>query len=321
MGRMSLPIETPMGVAAGELTLKNRHLELTIRPDLGCHWSQLKVSAKGQWHELLVPAEPTSKGGLRYGSFVMAPWSNRIERARFQFAGESYRLRANRDDSTAIHGDVRSRPWEVENFDGQTFVATLDSAGFEDFNFPFSVSFRYELELARECIRTRFTMENRDERAIPLGCGFHPFFRRRLSSRDRDVIVVLPARRVYPLRNCLPTGAAVEVSDQRDLSSLAPLGNRDLDDCFTDFETGTFRLFYPGTGLEVRLDVDPAFGHAVVYAPPHSTTGSGFVAVEPVSHVTNGVNLLASGWKDTGVAVIDPGATWSGSWALSVGDI
>ena len=48
---------------------------------------------------------------------------------------------------------------------------------------------------------------------------------------------------------------------------------------------------------------------------------SQWVAVEPVTHISNGINLHAQGWKGTGVRVLEPGERWTASWALSVGDI
>jgi aldose 1-epimerase len=57
------------------------------------------------------------------------------------------------------------------------------------------------------------------------------------------------------------------------------------------------------------MTADPVFGHLVVFVP----TGKNFFCVEPVSNCNDGMNLMAKGRTDTGVAVLEPGATLSGS--------
>jgi aldose 1-epimerase len=308
-----------------EHVLRNGRVELALRPERGCDWTRLRISVKGQWRDLLVPVpEPTTQADRPSGcgSFVMAPWSNRIAGAAFVFAGERHELRPSFRDGTAIHGDVSSRPWRVVAASGERFEAHLDSRDVPDFNYPFALVFRHAIELARDRLRIELELENVDGRRAPVGLGFHPFLRRRISDADDDLILVVPAARVYPAENCIPTGAAVPVADRTDLRRLAFLGAPDLDHCYTGFEAQEFRAIYPGSGVEVRFHVDSAFTHAVVYAPNASPgTPRDFVAVEPVSNANDGFNLHERGWPGTGVKVLAPGERWGGGWELSVGDI
>jgi aldose 1-epimerase len=52
----------------------------------------------------------------------------------------------------------------------------------------------------------------------------------------------------------------------------------------------------------MELRADPLYSHLVAFTAP-----DGSVALEPVSHATDGFNLLAQGWPDTGVRVLQPG--------------
>jgi aldose 1-epimerase len=166
------------------------------------------------------------------------------------------------------------------------------------------------------------SIENVGSRRGPAGLGFHPFLRRRLTDRDRDVILLAPADLVYPSRECLPTGSAVPVSDRTDLRRLERLGSPGLDDCFTGLTGSDFRMIYPESGVEVRFRVDPIFTHAVIYAPNDERgMAKDFFCVEPVTNANDGFNLLARGGKDTGVKVLEPGERWGGGWELSVGDL
>ena len=64
------------------------------------------------------------------------------------------------------------------------------------------------------------------------------------------------------------------------------------------------------------LDVhaDPPLSFLVVYTPPGQT----FFCAEPVSHCTDAFNLAVQGRKDTGMAVLAPGATLTGRARFSI---
>ncbi len=325
MSHVPVSSNTDVGVCFREVRLQNRHLDLTVLPEFGCHWSRLRLSAKGEWLDVIVPVEEQESllapTGAR-GSFILAPWASRIADASFEFDGRNHALRPNSPDGTTIHGDVRTRPWDVQVEDEDRFEATLDSRDYEDFNYPFALRFTHRLRLERERLVVELETENCDTSSAPVGMGFHPYFRRRLTDRDRDILMMVPARKRYPLESCLPTVNAVEVEGAKDLRSLAPLGKRHMDDYYTCLEDSALRLVYAGTGVEVRVEVDPVFGHVIVYSPRDKYgSPSDFVAVEPVSNVADAFNLMARGWSSTGVKVLEPGETLKGTWSLSVGDI
>jgi aldose 1-epimerase len=308
-----------------EARLANGRLELTFVPGFGCHWTRLRISAKGEWLDLIVPVpdhETLRSRPTGHGSYLLAPWSNRIAGAAFELDGERHELTPNFPDGTAIHGDARTRPWNVLASGPSRFEASLDARDFSDFNFPFALAFRHSLELSADRLRVELSIENVDRRRAPVGFGFHPFLRRRLTGRDRDVILLAPLDLVYPATDCLPVGPAIPVSGRTDLRGLRRLGSPGLDDCFTGLADTDFRMIYPESGVEVRFRVDPVFTHAVIYAPNDERGAPrDFFCVEPVSCANDGFNLLARGARDTGVKLLDPGERWGGGWELSVGDL
>lgn len=308
-----------------ELVLQNERWELTFLPEFGCHWTRLRFSAKGHWVDFLVSA-PDHAALLErptgYGSYLLAPWSNRIAGAAFELDGKRHQLRENFPDHSAIHGDVRTRAWKVVRSTPESFEATLDSRDYKDFNYPFALSFRHQLELLGERFRVSVEIENVDKTRAPVGFGFHPFVRRRLTRADRDLILIVPADKCYPAEACIPTGAPVPVSGRTDLRHLKVLGKPGLDHCYTDLRHSEIRIIYPGSRVEVRFLVDEALSHAVVYAP-NDQTGKPreFVCVEPVTNANDGFNLLARGVAPAGIKVLEPGERWGGTWELSVGDV
>jgi aldose 1-epimerase len=60
-------------------------------------------------------------------------------------------------------------------------------------------------------------------------------------------------------------------------------------------------------GVDVRIAADRACGFVVVYVP----AGRDFLAIEPVTHMTDAFNRAARGARDTGVRTLRPGATFS----------
>lgn len=308
-----------------ELVLKNDRLELTLLPEFGCHWTRLRISVKGHWLDLLVSApdhDALVKRPTGYGSYLLAPWSNRIAGASFEFDGKKHQLIENFPDHTAIHGDVRNRPWKVAASKPHRFDAAFDSREISDFNYPFALVYKHGVEISGEVLRVEMQIENVDKVRAPVGFGFHPFLRRRLTRADRDLVLIVPADRVYPAEACIPTGASEPVAGRTDLRHMKLLGKPGLDHCFTALRHSEIRVIYPGTRLEVRLALDPVFSHTVIYAP-NDPTGRPreFVCVEPVTHVNDGFNLMARGVADTGVKILEPGESWGGAWELSVGDI
>ena len=189
--------------------LTNDRIDLRFLPEFGCHWTRLRVSVKGEWIDFLKPVadgdalldRPTGQG-----SYIVAPWSHRIPGGTFAFAGKRYEVQPNLEDGSAIHGDVRLRPWETLQADSQSFEARLETQRFEDFNYPFSLVFSHRMELDGEQLRVTFKTENVDREPVPVGVGFHPHFLRRPTGCDEDVLLRIAADRVYPLQNNLPIG-------------------------------------------------------------------------------------------------------------------
>jgi aldose 1-epimerase len=290
------------------LKLASDKLRLTVTPERGCHWTSLDINVGGAWRGLLEPGE-----GFGGGSYMMAPWCNRVRGAAFSHAGRHYKLWPTFFDGSAIHGDVHARPWRLRTVDRSSFLAELETLVFPDFNFPFPLSFSYAVHLQGARLRTDVMITNRHNTPVPVGFGFHPFFKRRLTDDDKDVEVVLPAEEVYPIKLGVPTGPAVGVKDKYDLRKARPLGDPDFDDNFTRWGGRPIELIYRGTGVRARLEADAIFDHCFVFAP----TDKKFVAIEPMTMASAGLNLAAEGWEDTGLKLLEPGETWGGGISLS----
>jgi aldose 1-epimerase len=89
----------------------------------------------------------------------------------------------------------------------------------------------------------------------------------------------------------------------------------DLDHCFEGWN-GRASVTWPEERLELALEADPVFSHAVIYAPPQRP----FFCFEPVSHANFALNLAEQGVDGVGFRSLEPGETLRGEVCFSVRD-
>jgi aldose 1-epimerase len=148
---------------------------------------------------------------------------------------------------------------------------------------------------------------------MPAGFGFHPYFLRALASRDESVELEAHCRGAYPGDTPLPCGPPVPISVDDDYTHLRRLGFG-TDRCFAGWD-GRALLHWPASRLRLRIEADAPLRHLVLYTPP----GERWFALEPVSHATDGFNLLAQGQEGTGIFVLAPGESASGGMRMALG--
>ena len=314
-------------------TIHAGRLSATIAPEVGASLVSFDMRQGDRQTPLVRPTPPdavTRGESGQMASFVMLPWSNRIVNARFTFEGREHALRPNTPQGFAIHGDGRQRPWRVIAQQANAITCALDSRDFPDYNFPFPLLAELQYSLSDAALTATLTLTNIGDCAMPAGFGFHPYFNRGFGARDADeaqlqirvggVYPPLPGMASKPVWSAPPDdglaalgGPMAPILAEHDFSVLQTVGARDIDHCFGGWD-GRAIIAYPSAGVRLRFECDPVFGHVVIYTPP----GKPFFAVEPVTIVNNGFNLHAAGLTDTGVRVLQPGASLSGRFCLHV---
>ncbi len=313
--------------------LQNKMLRLTIAPELGASMVGLELYRQGFWLPILRPTAPATlarRFSPDTSSYLLAPYSNRIRDGRFSFAGKTYQLRPNWvDGRQTMHGEVHGRIWTAERFEENKLLCTFDSrsVGEVNFPFPFAVEVRYTLQ--QDGVEIFTSLQNVGSEAMPAGFGHHPYFMRYLGNSG-DARLSFRAERVYLTdASCIPTRPAEAIPPEFNFSQPRPIGTAYLDHVFAGWE-GVLSLEWPGQipsrdtyasgqipsrdtypsamGWRMELRADPIFSHLVVFTAP-----DGSVALEPVTHATNGFNLMAQGWSDTGVRVLEPGQRMDGT--------
>jgi aldose 1-epimerase len=298
------------------ITLANPTLRLVVDPASGMNLYAFSVFQGNAW----LPVMPDTTGtrgrpsaDLKESSFVMVPYSNRIEDGRFAFAGKAYQLQNG--ERHAIHGDVRSRAWQVEEADGQRLRASFDSRRHENVNWPWPFAATLEYALADYVLASRMTLQNLGDSAMPAGFGWHPYYSRWLTRQDEAVHLQFAVAGVYPdaNNNRIPSGPGQPPAAHQDFrreKALPP--DLFLDMCCYGYD-GNGSISWPESGVKLVYRCSAECTHLVMYNPARP-----YFAVEPVTNANNGVNLLAEGDTTSGVHVLQPGETLDASFDVLV---
>ncbi len=284
------------------ITLENDHLRVLISPARGMGILALYLKT-GEKQLPIMPDATSEQCDLEWASFLMIPYSNRIENGCFTFQGREYRLQNSEEH--AIHGDVRSRAWRVAGITNDKLICNFDSQdhGAINWPWPFTVEAGYELNDTTFSCSIRLT--NSASEPAPAGFGWHPFFSRSLTHPGEEVRLRFAFSKTYPDANDnrIPSGPALPCSKELDFTS-----ERALDPCFfidacaCDYD-GKGCIAWPKSKVRAHFDCSRELGHLVLYNP----VGSPYFAVEPVTNANNGVNLLANGDTTSGIRVLQPG--------------
>ncbi len=292
------------------IQLSNEQLRIRLAPEMGVCILSFEVMLNGEWQPIMRPT-PAGAASRDSSSYLLAPYSNRIRNRRFVFMGQAFELRPNWPDGQTMHGDVQTRPWQVVQHNATVLRCAIDSRNFSGANFPFQYMCETSFQLNANTLTIDLSLTNADSRLIPAGIGHHPYFTRFINGEDARI--QFNVAKVYLAEDPIdpiPVAAAVPITQELNFSDSRPLGQQKIDHVFNGWD-GNFEMCW--SGLRLNIQASQIFSHLVVYAAPDNT-----LAVEPVSHATDGFNLMAQGVQGLGVKVLQPGETISGSVKIQV---
>jgi aldose 1-epimerase len=294
------------------ITLESENLRVSIQPDRGTSILACYARQDDSW--LPVMPDTRAADSRMAASFLMVPYSNRIENGAFSFQGKSYQLAHG--EQHAIHGDVHSRPWTVEKATRQRLCCTFRSADHEAVNWPWPFESRAEYVLDGATFSSRLALRNRGQSAMPAGFGWHPFFSRSLTRQGEPVRLSMRVACAYPDANGnrIPSGPAQPLLPEQDFSTERTLDpDYFLDTCFQGYN-GNGYIRWPESKVKLSFACSPQCTHLVIFNPPQSP----IFAVEPVTNANNGVNLQAKGWPNSGIVALAPGECLEAQFDLRV---
>lgn len=215
---------------------------------------------------------------------VLFPFPNRIKDGVYEWEGEVYQLPINDfQTNTALHGFGMDKPMEVSKVsideNSASITCTYEDQG-ENPGYPFPFTFRIRFRIADDnSFETEIQFFNDYDRFIPVGLGWHPYFR--LSEKIDDMLLQLPPCHMIGVDGqMIPTGKRYPFSDFRQLSRL---GITVLDNCFAlDQTDGKVEFTLRGEKGTLRFRQQSRanqFNFFQVFTPFHRNS----IAIEPMT--------------------------------------
>ena len=293
--------------------IENEFWRLSIAPNIGASVTALEARVNNSWQPVMRPAtQLEGRSSSPFSSYTLAPFSNRIRGSSFEFDGQQYTLQPNNAHGETIHGDVRNRPWTVTRVGLSSLECHFNSRSVDDANFPFAYTVTVTYSLEGALCHTAIRLENVGYMAMPAGFGFHPYFVRRFAGSLSDPLLEFSATGYYVTdAQTMPTEGAHGLTADLDFSSAKPAYAAPLDTVFNGWG-GRAALSWDQHRLELRAS--PVFTHFVAF----NGAPDGTIALEPVTHATDGFNLLARGVQNTGVGILEPNEKLSGDFTLQL---
>lgn len=311
------------GVTVVRLTDNRSGVQVSIAPSIGNRAFEMLVGGANILHfPFAHPAEMVGNRSLN-GAPFLAPWGNRMPEG-FHANGNFYRFNAGSgalrldQNGIPIHGMLTASPlWDVteagESDDVCQVTSRLDFWKHPDLmaNWPFAHDYEMTYRLAAGKLEVEVTIANRSAEPMPVAIGFHPYFQLP-GVPIEEASARIPARRhVETDSRLVATGETTPVS----FDGAVALKDRRFDDGFTDLvrgDDGRAVFSVEGGGRKIEVAFGGKYPVAVVYAPP----GENFICFEPMTTVTNGVNLAHEG-KYPELQTIAPGGRWRESFWIS----
>ncbi|MBT9369818.1 aldose 1-epimerase [Rhizobium sp. CSW-27] len=283
----------------GDIRIGKGALCAVFRPEAGGRMSRLLHVDCG---DLLIPMDEADFRPLDWpkaGAYPLFPFHNRVIGGILHHAGRRHRLAPHpRFAPDTIHGPAHRRPWQLMQADSDTLSLGLDYHADEDWPFTFRAEQDFAIET--DCLSITLRLINKDERPMPGGLGWHPFFRADLSRQ-----VTTDARMEFPLNAIdLPTG---EPATERCAGALpARAGYTQHLACWRKADIMT------DGGAWIRLAPTAGLAHLAV----HRTAS--YVCLEPVSHRAGALHQPGALPAQGGLVDLPPGATLEGRFDLRI---
>lgn len=282
-------------------TAGDDELTVHIAPELGGRISRIRFRGI----DLLQPRPPvaTRFGDFGWGSFVMAPWCNRLPAGPLLgFEREGY-LTTNCDDGTAIHGLVHDIPWR------RVTDSRLD-ATIEPGNFPWRFRMQSAIDVAGSTLTYQLSLQNADDAAMPAGLGWHPWF----NATNSDLALSVNAKREYDFdEGYIPEDYPhLQVDAEHRVSSLhtPQWGSHKL---YTALGSHTIPLLWAESGVSAVLSFEGPVDHVLVYAAEELHA----IAIEPQTHAPDGIRRLREHLPGA-LTLLEPGEQLDVTYRLQV---
>jgi aldose 1-epimerase len=283
----------------------------SVVPERGATLLELRYKGEN-WLDGYTTPEELDAGRDAKGALLF-PFPNRLRHGQYNWLGQEYRFPVNDPKTqTAIHGFVRQEAFSVSRIEltdeHAEISCRVDYDGhYAGYPFPFSLEVTYSLTY-RGLFGLCLWVKNRHSTSIPVGFGWHPYFRL-AESVDECLLRCPPCSRELLDENRLPV---LKREPYTLFEQPQRLNAASLDDCFRVADELTlYDIQVKGRHRTITLSLSRAlFPFFQLFTPDHRES----IAVEPMSCL---INAFENG---QGLVALPPGASWSGAFVLQCAD-
>ncbi len=300
---------------ADTVTLKDAAHQTIVSVDTSKGNTATLMEVKGKPVYWMPPADPRGRPSMG-GNPFLGPWANRLDHEGFFFGEHHYKLNPdiknyNLDgNKQPIHGLlVYSHLWKVIDATATESDAHVTSQlEFWKYpelmaQFPFAHTLEMTYRLKNGALEVSTTIRNLGASPMPVAIGFHPYFQVTDAPRDEWQVSIPAKDQVVLSPTLVPTGER----KPSPYGSPFSLKGVQLDDVFTNLTGREFSV--QGKSEKITVEFGPKYPVGVVYAP----AGRGFICFEPMTGVTNAINLAHAG-KYPELQTVPAGGVWTESY-------
>ncbi|MBY5460841.1 hypothetical protein HFO89_31725 [Rhizobium leguminosarum] len=275
--------------AGKQFEISSNRLLAELCPSMGGRLLKLAVI---DGPDIFVTAKPQSFDILNWprgGAYPLIPYHNRIERGRLAVGTETFDLPPHPAALPhTLHGPGHTRAWQLIEQTPSRLVMRIVYE--RDDHWPWAFEASQDFALEGNVLTLGVTLKNLDERPMPGGLGWHPYF------ASPDPVSVNAKYRWPHGDDYLPLGHRVSVTNRQSTKYLPTQYLQDWDEA----------EIRHADGFRSRVTATSALMGLVIHRgdPAH-------ICVEPVSHIANAWNL--KGQREmTGARLMLPGEVMEG---------
>lgn len=219
----------------------------------------------------------------KYKGVVLAPFPNRLAKAKYQFKNRDYTLPINREkEGLALHGFLYNEAFEIlEQKENEIQLQYVYMATKEGYPFYFTLTISYIL-LDDGTLKVETYVKNNGE-AMPFGIGWHPYFQ--MEEDVNHLFLEIPDSEMLELDEALiPTGSFTPFEYS---SKEFSLREHHFDNCFL-FKRSDSKVQLNSTNfsLQIHSSWQEDYPYFQIYTPKDRAT----IALEPMSCAPNAFN-------------------------------
>lgn len=243
-------------------------------------------------------------------NIILFPFPNRLRDGQYTHEGVTYKFDINNADTqNAIHGFSKDVPMTVANVTTDAQEGSITCEYQHDGAhkaYPFKFIFKITFILRGSALEIEMQFTNHENKPIPVGLGWHPYFR--ISEKSDDTALQMPDCQLIMIdERMLPTGKKQAF---KDFETLKKIGSTFLDNGFyiNNQEENAEVILQSKLGMLTYWQETGAakWNYVQVFTPPHRQS----IAIEPMT-----CNMDAFNSKD-GLVLLTPQATLKGKFGV-----